>query len=124
MGIVLAARVVFEVGATYTIPTEVAFVPALFVLSPALAPLFVGGALVVARLIDAVQGTRHPSRLLNVLGDSWFSIGSAAVLTAGGSPTAVDAAAQLLVGALAAQLAVDAGMAVVRERAHGGLWSK
>jgi putative nucleotidyltransferase with HDIG domain len=62
--------------------------------------------------------------LLNVLGDSWFSIGAAAVLTAGGSPTAADAAAPLLVGALAAQLAVDAGMAVVRERAHGGMWSR
>ena len=38
IGLVLGARVVFEVGSCYTMPIQLAFVPALFVLPPALGP--------------------------------------------------------------------------------------
>ena len=55
---------------------------------PAVVPLVVAAALLVGRSIDVAQGTRRPSRLLNALGDSWFSLGPAVVLVLADSPAA------------------------------------
>ena len=120
IGLVLASRVVFEVGSGYTMPVQLAFVPALFILPPELAPLFVVCALVVARSIDVAQGSLHPSRILNAFADSWFSIGPAVVIVLAGSPAADSASAAVLVIALASQFACDAMAARVREWMHGG----
>jgi putative nucleotidyltransferase with HDIG domain len=120
VGLVLGARVVFQVGSCYTMPIQLAFVPALFVLPPALAPLFVAGALLVARSIEVAQGDRRPARLLNSLADSWFAIGPAIVLVATGSPAADEASVGILIGALAAQFAGDALASRVREWLHHG----
>src|SRR3954463_1794226 len=46
----ICSRVVFEVGSCYTMPTQVAFVPMLFVLPPELVPLFVCIGLAVGKL--------------------------------------------------------------------------
>ena len=119
-GIAIASRVVFQVGSCYTMPTQIAFVPALFVLPPAVVPLVVAAALVVGRSIDVAQGTRRPSRLLNALGDSWFSLGPAVVLVLADSPAANAVGAGVLVAALAAQLLVDALASRAREALHGG----
>lgn len=120
VGLVLGARVVFQVGSCYTVAIQLAFVPALFVLPAALAPLFVAGALVVARLFDVVKGERHPSRLLNALADSWFAIGPALVLVLAGTPAADEVSVGVLVGALAAQFAVDSIASRAREWLHHG----
>jgi putative nucleotidyltransferase with HDIG domain len=120
VGLVLGARVVFQVGSCYTMPIQLAFVPALFVLPPALAPLFVVGALLVARSIEVAQGRRHPSRLLNSFADSWFAIGPALVLAIAGSPAADEVSFAVLLGALAAQFAGDALSSRVREWLHQG----
>jgi HD-GYP domain-containing protein (c-di-GMP phosphodiesterase class II) len=119
-GLVLASRVVFQVGSCYTMPLQLAFVPALFVVPPALVPLVVAAALVIGRSIDVAQGTRRPSRLLNALGDSWFSLGPAAVLVAADSPAADEVGLGILVAALAAQLLVDTLASRAREYLHGG----
>jgi len=120
VGLVLAARVVFQVGSCYTMPIELAFVPALFVLPPALAPIFVAGALMVARMIDVARGDRHPSRLLNAFADSWFAVGPAFVLVLAGSPNATDVAVPVLFAALAAQFLFDSAASRAREALHGG----
>ena len=119
-GLAIASRVVFQVGSCYTMPTQIAFVPALFVLPPAVVPLVVAAALLVGRSIDVAQGTRRPSRLLNALGDSWFSLGPAVVLVLAGSPAANAVGAGVLLAALAAQLLVDALASRAREALHGG----
>jgi putative nucleotidyltransferase with HDIG domain len=120
VGLVLGARVVFPVGSCYTMPIQLAFVPALFVLPPALAPMFVAGALLVARSIEVAQGRRHPSRLLNSFADSWFAIGPALVLAIAGSPEANEVSFAILIAALAAQFAGDAVSSRVREWLHRG----
>ncbi len=120
VGMVFASRVVFQVGSTYTMPLQLAFVPALFVGPASLAPLLVATALVSARAIDVLQGTREPSRVVNALADSWFSIGPALVLVIAGSPSASEASALLLVGALLAQFAADSAATLAREGLHRG----
>ena len=120
VGLAIASRVVFQVGSCYTMPLQLAFVPALFVLPPALVPLVVAAALLVGRSVDVAQGTRRPSRLLNALGDSWFSLGPATVLVLADSPEAGAAGVGVLVAALAAQLLVDALASRARETLHGG----
>jgi HD-GYP domain-containing protein (c-di-GMP phosphodiesterase class II) len=120
VGLVLGSRVVFEVGASYTAPVQLAFVPALFVVSPALAPLVVAAAFIAGRAIDVAQGQLRPSRILNALADSWFAVGPAFVLVLADSPAADAVAALVLVAALLAQFAGDALSSYARERLHGG----
>ncbi len=120
IGLVLGGRVVFPVGASYTMPIQLAFVPALFVTPPALAPLLVAGALVVARSFDVVAGKRRISRLMNAFSDSWFALGPAIVLVAAGSPAAGEVSAGVLVAALAAQFGLDTLASSVREALHHG----
>ena len=61
---VLAAAVMgrlrFESGAGFTVPTQLIFVPMLFVLPPAVVPLVVAVALLLARLPEVFAGRRHP----------------------------------------------------------------
>lgn len=120
IGIVLADRVAFEVGSSYTTAIQLAFVPALFVVSPAFAPLIVASGFVLGRSINVARGTWRPSRLLNSLADSWFAIGPAVVLVAAGSPTPSDVSVVVLLAAFMAQLATDCGVGVIRERLHRG----
>ena len=120
VGLVLGARVVFQVGSCYTMAIQLAFVPALFVVPPAAAPLLVAAALLTARGIDVFRGELRPSRLLNALADSWFSVGPAVVLVAAGSPAAGDVPALVLVAALAAQFVADSVASRAREWLHKG----
>ncbi len=120
IGLVLGGRVVFPVGASYTMPVQLAFVPALFLTPPALAPLLVAIALVIARSFDVVQGRRQVSRLLNAFGDSWFAVGPAVVLVAAGSPAPDEVSAGVLAAALAAQFFADTLGSSVREALHHG----
>src|SRR5215207_3232623 len=81
--LVLAAAILgrldFETGAGYTVPTQLIFVPMLFVLPPAIVPVAAAVALALDRLPDVVAGRRHPQRLVMALGDAWFAVGPALV---------------------------------------------
>ena len=80
----IASRVSFDVGAGFTVPTQIAFVPMLLSLPPSLlAPLTVL-ALAIGLVPDVVAGRMPASRLLVVPGNSWFAIGPAIVLAATG----------------------------------------
>ena len=81
----VAVHVPFAVGDGYTVPTQLAFVPLLFTLPPALVPPAVVLALVVARVPAVAAGRWPASRLLLVPGDAWFAIGPAVVLAAAGT---------------------------------------
>ncbi len=80
VALAVAANVPFAVGDGYTVPTQLAFVPLLFTVSPALVPVAVLVALALARL-PAVARRRPLSRLLLLPGDAWFAVGPAVVLT-------------------------------------------
>ena len=114
----LASRVVFEVGSCYTMPTQLAIVPALFLLPPELVPLFACAGLMLGRLTEVAQGRLAPARTLMALGDSWFAIGPAVVLAAAGAPGPTEASVAVLVGALGAQFGADTVASRVREMLH------
>ncbi len=115
----VASLVVFEVGSLYTQPTQVAFVPMLFVLPPELVPLFVFAALLAGKVVNALSGQLAPGRIMMAAADSWFAIGPALVLVAAGAPSAASAAWYVLAAALLAQFAVESAASFVRERLHG-----
>jgi putative nucleotidyltransferase with HDIG domain len=115
----LATRVPFHVASGFTIPTQLAFVPLLFIVPPAAVPLAVVLALAAGRLPQVLLGRTRASRLLHCIGNSWFSIGPAAVFASSGTAPA-RAGAGLLVLALAAQFAGDFVASTVRERIESG----
>jgi putative nucleotidyltransferase with HDIG domain len=116
----VASRVVFSVGSTYTVPIQLAFVPMLFVLPAAWAPLTLATGLGIAALQEVLTGARPPAKVLNALSDCWFAIPSTLVLVAAGSPSADRVAPAVLVAALAFQLAGDFMISSLREHLHSG----
>jgi signal transduction histidine kinase/FixJ family two-component response regulator len=111
--LVLALRVRIDTPFGHTVPTQVAFVPLLFAVPVAAVPVAVVLATTLARVPDVLKGTVRPSRLVMTVGNSWWSVGPVLVFAiADTSPVA--ASAGLLVGALAAQFAVDFAVSGVR----------
>ncbi|MDX6638811.1 MAG: hypothetical protein QOJ01_2322 [Solirubrobacterales bacterium] len=108
-----ASRVRFDTPFGFTVATQLAFVPLLFALPVAIVPIAVVAALTVGRLPDVYAGKIPPSRLLFAVGNSWFSVGPAAVFALAHTAP-IDAGAVLLVGALAAQFAVDFSTSALR----------
>ncbi len=109
----LATFVRFDTPFGFTVATQLAFVPLLFAVPLALVPVAVVLALAVARLPEIVRGRSRPSRLLLVIGNSWFAVGPVAVFALAGSEPR-SAGPLLLVGALGAQFGVDFVASAVR----------
>ncbi|MFN8112690.1 MAG: HD-GYP domain-containing protein [Solirubrobacterales bacterium] len=116
----VASLVVFEVGSLHTMPTQIAFVPMLFVLPPELVPLFVLAALLIGKAAKALSGQLAPGRVMMAAADSWFAVAPALVFVAAGAPAAAGVAWYVLVAALLAQFVVESAASVVRGRLHGG----
>src|SRR3954454_16222059 len=77
------SRVEIDLALGFAVPTELAVVPMLFLLPPAVVPLFVAAGLVLSRAGDVVSGGRHPERLVRGLCDAWFALAPAAIFVAG-----------------------------------------
>ena len=117
----VAQRVRFSVGAGMTSPALLVLVPMLLLTPPAFVPLLVALALVVSRLPEYLGRRVHPDHVLLHLGDAWFAVGPAAVLTlaAPGAPSFRHW--PVYAAALGAQLVADAGASVLRERLASGV---
>jgi hypothetical protein len=115
------ARVVFDVGASYTTPLQAVVVPMLFLLPAGAVPVCVVLGLALSKLPDVARGRLAPSRMLLVPGDSWFAIGPALVFAIAqpGAPDGRDWAFYL--AALAAQFAGDFAAGTVRESLNHGI---
>jgi putative nucleotidyltransferase with HDIG domain len=120
LGVAVASKVTFDIGAGFTVPTEVLFVPMLFAVPVTLVPALVALALALAMTPSIATGQAPPSRLLTVAGNSWFAVGPALVLalSADSSP---DGRWGLLALALGAQFACDFAANALRERLRGGI---
>ena len=117
----LGSRVRFYVGANYTVPTQVVLVPMLFVLPTPLVPALVALAQLVSVLPDLRTGKVHPERALHAVGDSWYALAPALILTlAGATPFDADLWSIYLL-ALAGQFALDLAVNVARDRFELGL---
>ncbi len=103
----LATRVEFRIASGWTDPSQIVFVPMLFLLPTDAVPFAVAGALLLGRIPDYRSGEVHAERALLRTGDAWYSIWPAIVLLAFGatSPDWSDWPIYLL--ALTAQFAID-----------------
>jgi putative nucleotidyltransferase with HDIG domain len=117
----LMARVRFPIGYGFTVPTQLVFVPMLFLLPVGAVPLVVAAAMVLRNVPEYVHGERHPTRVLLAIGDAWHSVGPAAVLAAAGlaAPHLGDWPVLLL--ALTAQIVMDDLVSTLREWAGLGI---
>jgi hypothetical protein len=117
---VLVARIDFEVGAVYTVPTQLVFVPMLFVVPTPQVPLVVAACFIAGKLPDYTLGRIRPGRALVEMGDAWHAVGPALVLSLAGVSEPALADWPLYVAALASQFALDQVVTIVRERAVVG----
>jgi HD-GYP domain-containing protein (c-di-GMP phosphodiesterase class II) len=103
----LVSRVEFEVGPWTVVPTQLIFVPMLFLLPLPIVPLVVAFCGLAGSAVDRVRGEAHLERAILVPTSSWFALGPALVLSLAGETRPHWSAWPVYVGALAAQLAVD-----------------
>jgi HD-GYP domain-containing protein (c-di-GMP phosphodiesterase class II) len=115
----VAVHVQFAVGDGYTVPTQLAFVPLLFTLPPALVPIAVMIALTGARLPAVITGRWPTSRMLLAINDAWFAVGPAVVLAAAHAPSVHGLSVTVIVAMLAAQILVEIASWAARERLLG-----
>src|SRR4051794_8902184 len=117
----LATRVQLDVGAGYTVPTQLVFVPMLLLLPTPVVPLLVLAGWTLGKLPDVLGRAIHPDRMLLVGANSWFSVGPAVVLVALDAQDAELGHWPAYVLALLAQFACDCGSQTLRERLGRGL---
>ena len=110
----VAARVTFQVGSASTIPTELAFVPMLFLLPTPLVPLIVAACMVAHLGPNLLRGNLSLTRVLTRVGDSSYSLGPALVLVLAGHQTLAWKLWPLLLLAFGAQIVCDASAGLIR----------
>jgi HD-GYP domain-containing protein (c-di-GMP phosphodiesterase class II) len=115
-----AARVQFEFGAGYAIPTEGVLVAMWFLLPPRLLPLVVCCSLVLSVAPEIVRKRMPVDRLALVIIGSWHAVGPAIVLFFATRPPAWSDA-PLYVAAFGAQLLLDFAAAFIVARPVLGL---
>ncbi len=115
----IAQQIHFDVGAGYTVPSQLVLMPMLFLAPPALVPLLVAAGLLVGRLPRYLRRETHPSRLAFVLPDTWHAFGPAVVMAVLAPANPGLDLWPVLALALVAQVIFDAGTAVLRDLDRG-----
>jgi hypothetical protein len=110
----IANQVHYPVGSAWTAPTQLVFVPMLFVLPTPWVPLIVAACSVADRLPQTVRGPVAPAQLLAGIGDSFYALGPALVLVAFGAQTFSWTRWPVLLLAFAAQVVFDATSGLAR----------
>jgi signal transduction histidine kinase len=110
----IAGRVQYPVGSSWTAPTQLAFVPMLFLLPTAWVPLIVAACSLADRVPAVIDGRLALTRLLARIGDSFYALGPALVLVLFGAQDFSWDRWPVLVLAFAAQVAFDAGAGLGR----------
>jgi signal transduction histidine kinase/CheY-like chemotaxis protein len=111
---VTARSVQFPVGSAWTAPTQLVFVPMLFVLPTPFVPLVVATCSLVERLPQVVRWRLGPTRLLAAIGDSFYALGPALVLVLADGQTFAWRHWPLYVAAFGAQIVFDCGAGLAR----------
>src|SRR6185295_17235016 len=84
-GLALASRVRLYVGAGSAVPTQLVFVPMLFLLPPETVPACVAAASLLADAVEVLRRTEHPDRLVAGVADCWYAVGPSLVFVAAGA---------------------------------------
>src|SRR6187551_3703227 len=103
----VASKVEFEVGIGSAIPTQLVFVPMLFLLPPSMVPLCVALGLLLGNLTSYLKRQEHPERALVVVASSWNAVGGALVIALAGEPDAAWSVWPVLLAAVLLQFAFD-----------------
>jgi HD-GYP domain-containing protein (c-di-GMP phosphodiesterase class II) len=105
----LASRVEFEIGTGFAIPTQLIFVPMMFLFPAKLLPLAVALGLIVGLLPDVRRHGVRPERAFVQLASSWHAFGPALVMLLGHEPKPSLGlkACSLLAGSIVGQFAFD-----------------
>src|SRR3954468_13529531 len=106
-GYAVASKVEFEVGIGSAVPTQLVFVPMLFLPPPAMVPLCVAIGLLLGNAATYLKGQDHPERALVVVASSWNAVGGALVIALAGEPEAAWSVWPVLLAAVLAQFAFD-----------------
>jgi HD-GYP domain-containing protein (c-di-GMP phosphodiesterase class II) len=106
LALALASRAGFEIGRGTGVPTQLVFVPMLFLLPTGLAPFLVMGAYVLERLFHRDWRTRL-QRLHITVGSCWFALGPVLVLSIAGSGPPSWSRWPVYALALVAQIGID-----------------
>jgi hypothetical protein len=114
VALALASRAAFEIGRGAGVPTQLVFVPMLFLLPTGLAPLLVMAAYVLERLAHREWRARL-MRLHITIGSCWFALGPALVLGVAGVGPPTWSRWPVYVLALAAQIGIDLASSAVSE---------
>jgi putative nucleotidyltransferase with HDIG domain len=111
---IFAARVRFPVGSAWTAPTQLVFVPMLFILPMALVPLVVVLCSVLALWSEAAERRVTLSRLVTRIGDSAYSLAPVLVLVLAGHERFAWNDADWFALAIVVQLVLDLGTGLAR----------
>jgi HD-GYP domain-containing protein (c-di-GMP phosphodiesterase class II) len=114
-GYAIAFRLDFEVGSGSAVPTQLIFVPMLFVLPTAMVPLAVATGILLGSLPDYTRGSLHLERVFLRLTDSWYAVGPAVVLLLAGESEPDLRHWPVYLAALAAQFALDYASTGIRQ---------
>jgi PAS domain-containing protein len=117
----LLRRVRFRFGPGLIRPTQLVFIPLVFLSPAAWVPGLVALGSVLGELPDLVRRKARPERLLVVIADAWYSIGPALVIAASGVTGGQRAAWGVLTLAVAAQFATDLTASSAREWFGAGI---
>jgi HD-GYP domain-containing protein (c-di-GMP phosphodiesterase class II) len=109
-----AAQVRYPVGSAWTAPTQLVFVPMLFVLPTQFVPLIVCVCSLADQLPSALGGHLSPARAMARVGDSFYSLGPALVLVLFGAQVFSWDNWPVFVLAFVAQAAFDLGAGLSR----------
>ena len=117
----LAARVEFHTGSGWTDPSQLIFVPMLFLLPVNVVPIFVAIAMLLFRVPEYARREVHPDRSLVQLCSSWYAVGAAGVLAIAGPADPNWADWPVYLAVLVAQFAFDTASSYSRECLGYGL---
>jgi hypothetical protein len=114
LALALASRAGFEIGRGAGVPTQLVFVPMLFLLPSGLAPFLVMAAYVLERLAHREWRARL-LRLHITVGSCWFALGPALVLAIAGESGPSWSHWPVYVAALGAQVGIDLATSAISE---------
>src|SRR5215213_822889 len=111
---IVAGQVRYPVGSAWTAPTQLVFVPMLFVLPTPYVPLIVAACSVADQVPQAIRGQLSAARAFARIADSFYAVGPVLVLMLFGAQVFSWTNLPIYVLAFAAQVAVDTGAGLAR----------
>jgi HD-GYP domain-containing protein (c-di-GMP phosphodiesterase class II) len=117
----IASSVEFEVWSGSAVPSELALVPALFLLPAPLVPLVVAAALLAADLPHLIAGRRSVERVATTVAYAWYAVPPAIVMILAGEPQPHLGSLLLLAQLLVVQFTTDLVATSVGERISHGI---